>query len=449
MSVRRTRAHAVVAVAVAALAVGATAAASNVGPGAGTTTRASVSSSGQQADSSSQGVATSGDGHFVVFDSEATNLVAGDSNARRDVFVHDVATGATTRISVSSSGAQGNADSQWPSISGDGRYVGFHSYASNLVGGDTNGQGDSFVHDRQTGVTTRVSVASSGAQASLGGGIPSISPDGRYVAFTTGSKLVTADTNNSGDVYVHDRQTAATTLESVSSGGAVGNGNSLSASIASGGRYVVFESWATNFVSGDTNGFVDVFLRDRVASTLTRVSVSAAGLQANGTSGSAVISADGKWIAYQSAATNLVTGDTNGFRDAFVRNRSTGATTIASVDGCGTQAGADSWSPSISADGRHVAFHTTAELAPPDLNSRYDVYVRDRTDGTTTIASVSSAGAQGVEAHSFEAGVADDGLTVAFLSDALLTLDDTNMLRDAYVRVLDPSGGVPVPDLPC
>ena len=244
----------------------------------GTTERVSVASDGTQADNISgrRGAPTSSaDGRLVAFDSLASNLVPGDANGFDDVFVRDRATGTTQRVSVASDGTQGNNISSSPAISGDGRFVAFVSNASNLVPGDTSGVRDIFVHDRATGTTQRVSVSSSGAQgngASGGSGAtndvatiaPAISADGRFVAFESlASNLVPGDTNGTRDVFVHDLQTATT--ERVSVGGNKQQANSFSnpESINGDGRFVVFTSFASNLVKGDTNQQIDVFVRDR------------------------------------------------------------------------------------------------------------------------------------------------------------------------------------------
>jgi Tol biopolymer transport system component len=181
--------------------------------------------------------------------------------------VHDRQTGATTRVSVASDGTQAHAGASHPSISADGRYVAFHSLSNNLVPGDTNAY-DVFVHDRQTGATTLVSVASDGTQANEQSRHPSISADGRYVAFHAhDSNLVPGDTNNAWDTFVHDRQTGETTRVSVASDGTQGNSFSRHPIISADGRSVAFESEASNLVSGDTNGpgvtGIDIFVHDR------------------------------------------------------------------------------------------------------------------------------------------------------------------------------------------
>ncbi|MEN6642914.1 MAG: Ig-like domain-containing protein [Armatimonadia bacterium] len=234
----------------------------------GTTTRVSVATGGAQGDDKSFDSSISANGRYVAFYSRARNLVAGDTNCYPDVFVHDCTTGSTTRVSVATGGAQANGDSDRPSISADGRYVAFVSEASNLVAGDTGDFQDVFLHDRTTGTTTRVSVATGGAQANGHNFDPSISADGRYVAFSSwGSNLVAGDTNERDDVFVHDRTTGTTTRVSVATGGAQGDSTSGYPSISANGRYVAFESEASNLVAGDTNGTYDVFIRDTLGVT--------------------------------------------------------------------------------------------------------------------------------------------------------------------------------------
>ena len=232
----------------------------------GTTTRVSVASDGTQANDACGDASISADGRFVAFDSAASNLVPGDTNGHEDVFVHDRQTGQTTRVSVASDGTQGNDLSDYPSISGDRRFVAFESFASNLVPGDTNGYEDVFVHDRQTGQTSRVSVASDGTQGNSTSEDPSIGGDGRFVAFEShASNLVPGDSNGSLDIFVHDRQTGLTTRVSVASDGTQSDSYSRDPSISADGRFVAFQSQATNLVAGDTNDVTDVFVHDRVA----------------------------------------------------------------------------------------------------------------------------------------------------------------------------------------
>ncbi len=327
-----------------------------------TTTRVSVATGGGQGNDESRYPSIAADGRLVAFQSSAANLVAGDTNASSDIFIHDRQTGQTTRVSVATGGAQGNNSSERPSISPDGRFVAFHSYASNLVAGDINGACDVFVHDRQTGETTRVSVATGGEEGNSWSYSPSISSEGRFVAFqSSAGNLVVGDTNGTYDVFVHDRQTGQTTRVSVAPGGAQGNSSSYDPSISADGRFVAFYSSATNLVAGDTNGFRDIFVHDRQTGQTTRMSVATGGAQANDSSYyEPSISADGRFVAFYSLASNLVAGDTNATYDVFVHDRQTGHTTRVSVATGGAQGDDGSGFPSISANGRFVAFHSWA-----------------------------------------------------------------------------------------
>jgi len=295
----------------------------------GTTERVSVDSAGAQANDNSTAYSISSDGRFVAFWSRASNLVPGDTNGYADCFVHDRQTGATERVSVGMLGQQANHESAAPALSADGRFVVFGSRASNLVPGDTNGVWDIFVRDRLNGRTLRVSVDSNGAEGDLGSygsgdphACPSISADGRYVAFVSNAtNLVPGDTNGVLDIFVHDCLGGTTERASVDSSGLEADRNSTSAKISADGRYVAFDSIATNLVAGDTNGFGDVFVHDRLSGRTERVSVSSLGTQGNYNSEIPSLSADGRLVAFGSWASTLVLGDTNGVPDLFVCDR--------------------------------------------------------------------------------------------------------------------------------
>ncbi len=299
----------------------------------GVTERISVDSFGTGANRESFSPVISGDGRFVAFYSIASNLVAGDTNDTWDVFVRDRQNGTTQRVSVDSAGNQGNGFSFLPAISGDGRIVTFESVASNLVPGDNNNSCDNdgnnvfadncddiIVHDRQTGVTTRVSVSSGGGQGNSFSANPALSADGRFVAYwSPASNLVAADTNAVADVFVHDRQLGTTERVSVNSSGVEGNDDSggccQTVSLSADGRFVAFHSLASNLVPGDFNNSLDDFVRDRASGLIARVSQDSAGNQGNNHSSSPVLSADGRVVAFDSAASNLVPGDTNDLCD--------------------------------------------------------------------------------------------------------------------------------------
>jgi Tol biopolymer transport system component len=410
--------------------------------GAGVTTRVSVHSDGTQGDDWSGWAALNADGRYVAFDSTATTLVDGDDNDTSDVFVHDRDSGVTTRVSVRSDGTQGDAWSGWPALSADGRYVAFHSEAENLVDGDDNGIMDIFVHDRDTGITTRVSVHSDGTQGDDASSHPAISADGRYVVFQShATTLVDGDDNGERDVFVHDRDTGTTTRVSVHSNGTQGDGTSGSGRPSADGRYVAFDSAATTLVDGDDNGEYDVFVHDRDAGTTTLVSVHSGGTQGDGGSGTPSISGDGRYVAFDSTATTLVDGDDNDSWDCFVHDRDTGITTRVSVHSDGTQGDRTSWWPSISADGRYVAFDSAATtLADGDVNGERDVFVHDRDTGTTTLVSVHSDGTQGDDTSGWPA-ISADGRYVAFDSLATTLVDgDDNGQQDVFVHDRGPGG---------
>jgi Tol biopolymer transport system component len=401
-------------------------------------TRESVNTAGDEANAGSATAAVSADGRFIAFTSSASNLVSGDTNFRDDIFLRDKQSGTTVRVSVGPSGVQANGASANPCISADGRYVGFESSASNLVAGDTNGTTDVFVFDTLTATTTRVSVASGGIQANGASNQCALSSDGHYVAFNSlASNLVAGDTNLRVDTFVHDLVANTTERVSVSTAGAQGNNVTLvtdTPAISADGRYVAFQSAATNLVAGDTNGAPDIFLRDRVAKTTTRVSLTNAGAQANGWNYSPAISADGRYVAFTSGATNLVAGDTNASDDIFVRDRVGRTTKRASVTSTGGQANSYSFSPAISADGRYIAFSSAASnLVAGDSNAVTDVFLRDIVAGTTTLKSF---GLGGTAADNYSSGtqISANGVYVLFVSGAdNLVTGDTNGQWDVFV----------------
>jgi Tol biopolymer transport system component len=402
------------------------------------TSRVSVASDGAQADDDSglYTVSISADGRYVVFDSLATNLVSDDTNGYSDAFVHDRRTGETRRVSVASDGTQGFGDSDRPSISADGRYVAFDSFSSNLVSDDANDVRDVFVHDLQTGQTSLVSIASDSTQGNQFSYGAFLSADGRYVVFASyASNLVSGDTNDAADIFVRDRQTGQTSRVSIASDGTQGADHSLLPSISADGRYVAFFSYASNLVSGDTNGYPDVFVHDRQTGQTTRVSVASDGAQGNEGSGEPSLSADGRFVAFASNATNLVGGDTNGYADVFVHDCQTGETGRVSIASDGTQGNDGSAGPSLSATGRFVAFYSMAyNLVSNDANFTFDVFVHDRQTGETSFASVSSDGKK-ANGASIVQSISTTGRYVAFASGASnLVSGDSNGEKDVFVR---------------
>jgi cysteine-rich repeat protein len=358
-----------------------------------------ASETGDAANGASSFPSISADGRFVAFSSDASDLVAGDDNGVRDVFVRDRQDDTTARVSVNGGGGAGNGTSDQPAISGDGRFLAFQSTASNLVAGDSNASTDVFVHDRDTdgdGVfdepgsiaTVRVSVAGNGAQGTAPSDQPAISADGRFVAFRSSASLVAPDANGSvSDIFVRDRDTdmdglfdepdAVATLRVSESGtGVQANGSSASPALSANGRFVAFYSAGTNLVAGDTNGSNDVFVRDRQAATTERVSVSSAGTQGDAESLFPELSADGRFVVFESDATNLVPGDLTGKKDAFVHDRATSSTLRVSFSpDCPHNNFARGFAPSISPDGRLVLFVGTRAMFLCNADDVGEVFV--------------------------------------------------------------------------
>ena len=410
------------------------------------TLRVSINASGRQANGASLSASASGDGRFVAFASDASNLVPRDRNGARDVFVRDLLTRAVQRVSVSSRGTEANGPSMassldlvaGPSISADGRYVTFSSNASNLVPGDTNGTEDCFVRDLGTHTTTRVSVGSGGAHGSGQCLQPVISANGRFVAFISSSRLVPSASSGTPEVFVRDLKAHRTRLVSVSSAGAAANGASLRPAISAGGRSVAFESIASNLVSGDTNSALDVFLYSTATGRIQRLSVTTDGGQANGPSYTGVqpsISLTGRYVVFYTDATNLVPGDTNLSFDVIVRDLKGHTTRRVSVSSASVQGNDASFLPSITADGREIAFESSASnLSPGDRPGTDEVFLRDLRTGRTQRLSRTSGGNLNLFAQQYEhASISADGRYVAFASLAgNLVAGDSNGVEDVF-----------------
>jgi Tol biopolymer transport system component len=313
----------------------------------------------------------------VAFESNATNLVDGDTNRGWDVFLRDRVAGTTELVSVATSGALGDGRSQDPHVSPNGRFVVFESLASNLVDGDTNGVWDVFVRDRSLGVTYRVSIGPGGVQSNGASRDPAIS-SGRYVAYqSTADNLVSGDTNRRADIFLYDHRTnSSRRVNAPTSGPQAIGGTSHNPAISKNGRFVAFDSKARNLVRGDSNGTSDVFVRDMKTRTMERVSVGAGGRQANGASKDATLSENGRRVSFQSEASNLVSGDSNGGMDVFVHDRGDGRTIRASVRSNGKQStGGSSHDAALSGDGKFVAFESSAtNLVRNDTNGFEDIF---------------------------------------------------------------------------
>jgi Tol biopolymer transport system component len=340
---------------------------------------------------------------------------------------------STHLVSVSTGGGAGNDDSEAPSVSANGRWIVFQSAADNLAPRDRNETEDIFLHDTRTRRTRLISVNTDGEQADGYCAAPAMTPDGRFVAFhSTARNLDPVDTNLQSDVYVRDLMAGVTELVSISVAGDAANAASQDAAISSEGRYVVFESLASNLVPDDTNGVSDMFLRDRVAGVTVRVSVGADGAQASHSSDNGSISGDGRSVGFRSHAPGLVPGDQITGSDYFVRDLAGNTTERLGVPDHFNQAG---FHPVVfSHDGRFVAFDTSAALSGVDSDPYQDVYLQDRT--LSSLERISAPLSGSVADHMSDApSISADGRFVSFSSRATHLVDlPPNYQKHVYVR---------------
>lgn len=382
-------------------------------------------------------------GGLVVFSTASSNLVQDDTNNESDVFVKNVATGEIIRMSEDAEGVLGIEGSYNPSISADGRLVTFPSSASNLVMSDTNNTVDVFVKNVETGEIVRVSEDLVGRQADGDSNRSSISADGRFVAFSSrASNLVPGGTNDQVDLFVKNVETGEINLVSGDLSGVLGNESSYEPSISADGRVVAFYSNASNLVPDDTNDQSDVFMKNVETGEIVRVSEDAEGAQANGGSSHPSISADGRFIAFDSTADNLLQDDTfdnrNVFvQDVFVKNVETGNVIRVSENAVGVKGFGSSFEASISADGRFVAFTSGANNLVQNDNCFSDVFVKNIETGEIVRVSEGPGGAElGVQANDGSGipNISADGLFVSFSSDASnLVPEDNNGRADVYL----------------
>jgi RHS repeat-associated protein len=413
----------------------------------------------------------SADGQLVAFESSANNLVPNDFNNTKDIFLFNRATGRTTLVSMNRDGTgSGNAQAVEPKITPDGRFILYHSDASDLVPGidvySGGGHFDLYVYDVATGQTDLVSISQDGTRGSTSDCVAtSISPDGRYVVFqSSAANLVANDTNNRVDVFVRDRVLRTTEMVSLTEAGGASDNNSQNGSITPDGRFVIFSSWA-NLAAADTNSNLDVYLRDRQSGTTRLISQDFLGEGAGSNTSdvtSQPISADGRFVVFVSDAANLVTQNTNGQRNVFVRDVVNAKTYLVSRNGANT-AGTNGFHAVITPDGRYVAFLSNSNAIGgdvPDTNNRVDVYRADLTNLNNIalrMVSVNAAGTNGGDQHSgvgmypydFSWAlpvITPNGRYVVFASEAgdlVSTVTDANQgqasniqRRDVFVRDL-------------
>jgi len=356
----------------------------------GTRTLVSVGIGVALADDTSGEPAISADGRYVAFSSDATNLVANDTNDATDIFVRDVVAGTTQRVSVTSSGAQVGDNSYTPSISDDGRYVGFISDSDDLSSLDNNLSSDAYAYDRSTKTVKLASIAG-GVQPDFGISEAVLSGDGKHLVFTTDTDLLAGDENMSDDVYMKNLSTGSVSWVSRPkvADPSLGGGDNPSPSFD--GRYVAFVGGSDIDNAPDPFPGPDVFVRDTVNKTTVRASTTPTGGFVNGRSSDPVLSSDGSRVVFLSTG-NVSGTDTNGTKlDAFVKTLATGKVTLTSAEMFLSQSNVDTFFPTITRDGRYVGFFTTAPFAGDDTNSIPDVYVREIDVPTVTSISPTSA----------------------------------------------------------
>ena len=427
--------------------------------------RVSNNTSGTVSEGWVYGIDISRDGQYIVLDSEADDLINGDTNAERDIFLYTVATGTLERISEPSPTGEPNGWSREPSISETGLYTAFSSTADNLIAGDTNGFSDIFVYNRTAQTFRMVSIASDGTKGNFFSYNPAISANGRFIAFgsySTNLALPTPTAFNQWQVYLHDRNPdkdsvwdepgqILTIPISVNNNGELANnfaGTRGRLAVSDDGMIVAFVSLANNLVPNDTNGVDDVFvhLRDPDHNNVpdepgkietVRISVSTSGAQGDLDSYDVQMSADGEWILFNSEATNLVAGDTNGRADAFLHQLSTGITTRISVSSSGAQNPGDSYGNDISASGQHIVFHANqSALTNPTCVAILDcVYRYDRLAGVTQLITFEENGAPS-GGHTYQPVISASGDRIAFLSEnGYLDGNDSNNVTNAYLWI--------------
>ena len=413
--------------------------ASAVAPGfaPGTTTRVSVATDGTPANASLQSQVLSQDGRYVVFASSATDLVTLATGGRLQVYRHDRVSGVTELVSLSRTGVASTGSSFAPTLSADGRFVAFVSTGTDLVAGDTNGVIDVFVRDMTNGTTTAASTDANGAfvvgATSLANfpGARALSDDGRYVAFSSTAPLVPG-ANGVAQVYVKDLSSGAVVRASVDATGNAGNGASGQATISGDGNVVAFQSTSTSLSSVSTGGQLEIYSRDLAAGVTTLDSVSTAGAAAGLVAAFPGLSHDGRYLVFETPA-QLDATDTDTSYDVYLRDRSAQTTTLASPGG----GGVDNRAPSISADGAYVAFHSSdSTLVAGDANNVSDVFLWNRATGAYTLVSLNDAGVQANAASSF-ASVSANGGSVLFASQASnLVTSPLTTAQQLYVRDL-------------
>ena len=407
-----------------------------------TLSRRSQGPLGQGFNNASDFAALSADGTWLVFQTEASNSFLSDSNGWVDIWRQNRADGTLQRVSLTGAGTAPDGASFGAAISADGRHIAFTSIAANMQPEDMNGMADIFRRDMETGALLLISINSDGRAGNNVSFGATITGDGSKLAFlSAASDLVTTDTNNAIDVFLRDLSANSMRLVSTAADGGQGNAGALNRpALSADGRFVAFDSLASNLLADDSNGRDDVFLKDMLTGAVTRASTAADGTQQNGGFQGTlrpVISADGRYVAFASSASNLVAGDTNGAIDVFRRDMLTGAIERVSITAGGVQGQRDSLDASISADGRFIAFTSLApDFAADDRPASADIFLKDMQTGALMLLSRNLSGVPGL-GESVNAAISADGLRIAFASTVGdLVAGDANAWQDIFEAAL-------------
>ena len=408
----------------------------------------SLNGAGELANARSRFPVFSGDGRWILFTSDATNLVAGDTNGVTDIFARDVLTDVVVRISLGAGGVQGNGASGYMehtrahATSFDGRFVAFYSAASNLVADDGNGTVDLFLRDRdpdEDGVfdeadatTIRITRAMDGGDTDAISGPHGLdmSDDGRWTVFySEATNIVPGDTNDFPDAYLYDRVLDTVRRVSIAADGTQGDRAALHPALSSDGRYISYYHLSDLLTPGDVNDEADIHVIDRDPDgngifdeapwTIDLISLAHDGSAGNAQSRYSWKSDDGRYVVFESAASNLVPGDTNNDRDLFLRDRQAGTTVRISVATGGAEAIRGGRYPYVlSRDGRYTVYRSNSDdLVPGDTNNRFDVFLYDHVAGTTERVSLTTSGGE-ANGHCQWVWLSDDSRYVAYDSES-------------------------------
>jgi Tol biopolymer transport system component len=396
---------------------------------------------GSTGDSDSYEACVTPNGRLVFFCSQASDLVADPGNDNGDIFVRDMKTGITSLVSANVDGDEGDDGSWYPAASNNGRYVVFESDATDLVEGDDEARADVFLADRKSGEIRRISEAEDGTGGDDNSEVygASMSGNGRWIVFYSGATNLTDDGSaGSQQVFLYDRVKRALRRLSSTDAGGPGDGGSREPSVSANGRFVAFESSATDIPDAVANGRQNIFLCDTRTDAIERVSRGLLDADPTGDSYEAAVSNNGRAVAFFSDANNLVAGDTNGLFDTFLVDPSAGTTTRISTGPEGAEGNGHSWTPAVSASGKVVAFYSTAtNLVSTPMDGNGQAYRWDAATGALTLLSVNADGESGTGyTYLFAPSLSSNGRWLAVASGATNLVDgitDTNTGYDDYV----------------